>query len=51
MILKFKKLAAELKLLKLDSPVWQTGHSGFVSELSTQPIQNTFRHFINKSKL
>jgi hypothetical protein len=39
----------ELELPKPDSPVWQTVHSGFVSELGTQPIQNTSRHFIYKS--
>jgi hypothetical protein len=50
-ILKFNKLTAELELLKPDSPVWQTGHSGFVRELSTKPIQYTSRHIINKSKL
>jgi hypothetical protein len=42
---------AELEQQKPDNPVWQTGHSGFVNELGTQPIQNTFSHFINKSKL
>jgi hypothetical protein len=41
----------ELELPELDSLVWQTGHSGFVRELSTKPIQNTFRHFINKGQL
>jgi hypothetical protein len=35
----------------LDSLVWQTRHSSFVKELSTNPIQKTSRHFINKSKL
>jgi hypothetical protein len=43
--------AAELELQKLDSSVWQTGHSGFVRELNTKPIQLTSRHFINKNKL
>jgi hypothetical protein len=32
------KFTAELELPKSDSPVWQTGHSDFVTELSTQPI-------------
>jgi hypothetical protein len=49
--LNLTKLAAELELPKPDSPVWQTGQSDFVRELTTKSIQLTSRHFINKSKV
>jgi hypothetical protein len=45
------KLATELELPKLDSLVWQTGHSSFVRELNTKPIQLTSGHFINKKAI
>jgi hypothetical protein len=51
MMLKFSKTRSGIKTAKPYSPVWQTGHYGFVSELSTKPIQYTPKYFINKCKL
>jgi hypothetical protein len=41
----------KLELSKPDNLIWQTGYSGFVSELNIKPIQLTSIHFINKSNL
>jgi viroplasmin and RNaseH domain-containing protein len=43
-ILKFNKTYSRIRTAKI-------GHSGFVNELSTKPIQYTFRHFINKTSI
>jgi hypothetical protein len=35
----------------MDTPVWETGPSGFVGEISTNLLNKSSRHFVNKSKL
>jgi hypothetical protein len=35
----------------MDTPVWETGPSGFVREISTNLLNKSSRHFVNKSKI